>query len=572
MAFEVQNPFQNFIAQPWDELTMEEDGGLFVESIVTTNTQSKDGANKDKTVKTFGNGDKEIVEYQHTKAADETISLLDDNKIPGFTAQGFPTTYSGGIETENVFIPAAFDGTEKSAMEAYLGEQKANAGRDFFKALLSSGGSDLADNNIDLIHSQEDRLAEQEIYDPAYISRHPPVDKSIFEKSLGADPDTGEYEAIPKDPAETAKEKAIRGDAPVAEGVTAEDIAKISTSPSGQAALEELQTDIIAANGDENAIAAAGQEFMDGIGGLADYDPQLVKSLFAMAAAMMMGDSFGDAMATGFGVMEEAAMAEEAATKERTDEVVDMLIENAANINDATFWATLAEFNLTDKQKESIGRKWALSKQISDVEQFKLNRDEVLQKIQDFTKDTITRYTDTDNYDEIAPKIDTFLTYAADKLIKQANPGYIFEGRNEDSIQRAIGTYTKRYNKYMEEEKYGQLESLVNGGIEAVWEGERGTFSMTGGELTNDVLIAESQEPTFLAVKYLLNLTDKTQPEKNKWLGSQRDFWVKNIQGKGVYGETDKEVKDMGGLNPQSAKEYGYIGWLYQQVKQIDRS
>ena len=124
----------------------------------------------------------------------------------------------------------------------------------------------------------------------------------------------------------------------------------------------------------------------------------------------------------------------------------------------------------------------------------------------------------------------------------------------------------------MEEEKYGQLESLVNGGIEAVWVGERGTFSMTGGELTNDVLIAESQEPTFLAVKYLLNLTDKTQPEKNKWLGSQRDFWVKNIQGKGVYGETDKEVKNMGGLNPQSAKEYGYIGWLYQQVKQIDRS
>ncbi len=139
MAFEVQNPFENLTANPWDELTMEEDGGLFVESIVTTNTQSKDGKNKDKTVKTFGNGDKEITEYQHTTAADETISVMDDNKIPGFIAQGFPTTYSGGIETEDVFIPAAFDGTEKSAMEAYLGNKKYEAGRNFFQqALLSS--------------------------------------------------------------------------------------------------------------------------------------------------------------------------------------------------------------------------------------------------------------------------------------------------------------------------------------------------------------------------------------------------------------------------------------------------
>ena len=360
-----------------------------------------------------------------------------------------------------------------------------------------------------------------------------------------------------------------------AEGLNATDVQVIAQSASGTEALEELDKDIKTANGDDSLIAAAGQEFMDGISELADYDPQLVKSMFAMAAAMMMGSSFGDAMATGFGVMEEAAMAEEANTKARTDEVVDMLILNAEFINDATFWATLEEFNLSDEQKESIARKWDLSKGISNVKQFKLKQAEVFQKIHDYGKEMTSLFTNKDNVGDVGPKIDTFLTYAGDQLAKQANPAYIFDGRNEDSIRRAIGSYAERYNRYVamnNEKGNGLLDQLRNGGIEAVWEGERGSYSMTGGTLTSDVTIAPSQETTFLAAKLNLNLTGKNEAEKNQWLGSQRDFWVKNIQGKGVpYDETDDDVVEMGDLNNVAAGEVGYIGWLYQQTKQMDR-
>jgi len=114
-----------------------------------------------------------------------------NGKLPGFFASGFPTTYSGDTQNSEVFIPAAFDGTEKSAMEAWYGEQKANAGRDVFKALLRSGNTvntgvdgNLQNRNTDAaLAAYEADMANAISKEQNIASRHPegqPKDESFF--------------------------------------------------------------------------------------------------------------------------------------------------------------------------------------------------------------------------------------------------------------------------------------------------------------------------------------------------------------------------------------------------------
>jgi len=661
MAFEVQNPFQNLIANPWDELTMEEDGGLFVESIVTTNTQSKDGKNKDKVVKTFGNGDKEIIEYQHTKAADETISLLDNNnKIPGFFADGFQTTYSGNTENNGVFIESAFDGTEKSAMEAYLGDKKYEAGKDFFKALLSSGVSN-EDNNIDLIKSQEARINEQESLYPNSINEEmlkilerteaekqddyydvtDPNSSKFFDRSLGqvltgtgmqrkpiqnknyGMTTSAEDQAIFDNAREKRRlsrvagntaqqdemdsgyfnmEKAridqqiqeasnaqntvnqsgadnesldtpIIGNDEVVNGVTAEDIAIIGASANGQSMAEEFGNDLAAANGDPAKIDAAKAEFGDGLFDLAEYDPQLAKSLFAMMGAMLMGESFGDAMATGFGVMEEAAMEEEAANKAAADEVVALLIDNAEYLSDDVFFATLAQYNLSDEQLKDITMKYGIAKSAAQNKKTATDLATALTDLNKFEKDIIALYTDSDNVGAVAPKIRQLLTYVHDQLNNQANPTWLLDPKNRenrDALEEAIGTYATRYDQYvaMGDEGRGMLERLVNGGMEAIWEGQRGTVGMTDGNpAMGKVLVPESQEPLMMAITSIANIKMPDEKKRNQYLAEQHQYWSQNIKGKQsiAYNEEYKKVVNLGFLaKPQ---EHGYLGWLYNKIK-----
>ena len=521
----------------------------------------------------FEQGAGEMSPYQREyESSGATHTMPDGTVMPGATHRD--NTLRGEESAESIFEQGAGE------MSPYQREYESSEVRAYPKLRYDAEGAvSREDNQVREEIFFRDDIDNMSPYQREYessgvsgsgelVERGELKAESIFEQGAN------EMEYAGDGVATGSGDLAPRGEE-IAEGLFAEDIKNIADKPAAIAPLQELEEDIKAANGDDSLIAAAGQEFMDGISELADYDPQLVKSMFAMAAAMMMGSSFGDAMATGFGVMEEAAMAEEAETKARTDEVVDMLILNAADINDATFWATLEEFNLSDEQKESIARKWDLSKGISNVKQFKLKQAEVFQKIHDYGKEMTSLFTNKDNVGDVGPKIDTFLTYAGEQLKNQANPAYVFDGKNEDSIRRAIGSYADRYNRYVamnNEKGNGLLDQLRNGGIEAVWEGERGSYSMTGGTLTSDVTIAPSQETTYLAAKLNLNLTDKSEAEKNQWLGSQRDFWVKNIQGKGVpYDETDDDVVKMGDLNNVAAGEVGYIGWLYQQTKQMDR-
>jgi hypothetical protein len=395
--------------------------------------------------------------------------------------------------------------------------------------------------------------------------------ESIFEQGAGGMEYAGDGVAT------GSGDLAPRGEE-IAEGLNATDVQVIAQSAAGTEALWELDEDIKAANGDDNAIAAAGEEFMDGIRDLAEYDPQLVKSLFTMASAMMMGESFGDAMATGFGVVEEAAMVEEAADKARGGQVIDMLINNAEHINDSAFWATLEEFNLSDKEKESVATKWSLAKYIADKTKLEVGVAEAAKSLKDFTKETIDGFTNVKNKSHLTYKIDNFLTYAQKQLFEQAKPGLVYDGMNEDMVQEAVGKYAERYDYLTEvdqEWSRAELDKLKRGGIEAVWEGLRGSYSMSPeGVLSTSVLIPEQQEPVYVAIKMILGLNDWSAKETNKWLGEKHRFWEDNFKGtinnpkKNIpYHEDYDKVTELGMLSTQKASEVGYIGWLLQEAE-----
>lgn len=176
-----------------------------------------------------------------------------------------------------------------------------------------------------------------------------------------------------------------------------------------------------------------------------------------------------------------------------------------------------------------------------------------------------------DNVAHIAPKIDTFLTYANEQLGKRANPSWVLEGVNEDAAQRAIGIYTARWNEYndMGEKGRGLLQKLEAGGIEAVWEGQYGTFAMVDGKPERSVDIPIQQEPVMVAIQQILSMEYPDEEERNKYLAEKRDYWVKNIQGKSLipFNQSEKEVDDMGLMDTSAALEVGYMGWLYNQIK-----
>ena len=414
------------------------------------------------------------------------------------------------------------------------------------------------------------------------------IKRSLFDNNLVPNEETGNYELMPK---ETNREANIRGKAPIVSepvntnneelnnqrqqtlDLTTEDIAIIDASPTGQSMAQEFGNDLAAANGDPAKIDAAKAEFGDGLFDLAEYDPQLAKSLFAMMGAMLMGESFGDAMATGFGVMEEAAMEEEATNKAAADEVVALLIDNAEYLSDDVFFATLAQYNLSDEQLKDITMKYGIAKSAAQNKKTATNLAQALTDLNKFEKDTIALYTDSDNVGAVAPKIRQLLTYVHDQLDKQAKPTWLLDPKNRenrDALEEAIGTYAKRYDQYtaMGEDGIGLLKTLEAGGMEAIWEGQRGTVGMVDGKpAMGKVLIPQNQEPLMMAITAIANVKMKDEEKRNQYLAEKHDYWKKNIEGKKgmAYNEDYDSVVATGYLS--KPEEYGYLGWLYHQLQ-----
>ena len=354
-----------------------------------------------------------------------------------------------------------------------------------------------------------------------------------------------------------------------AEGLNATDVQVIAQSASGTEALEELDKDIKAANGDDNLIAAAGQEFMDGISDLGEYDPQLVKSLFAMAAAMMMGESFGDAMATGFGVMEEAAMADEAADKAASEEVVQMLIDNAPYLNDENILETLKRYNLSDEETKSILTKIGIAKTAAANKKIETDLATALTDVAAFETLMKTTYKTKENGAVVVPAIDSFLTYASKQLNDQATPSWFLDRENGDAVERAIGMFADRYNKAFADNNYGEMKTIQNGGIEAIWEGQRGTYSLVDGKPMQDVKIPRYQEALMSAMQSMLSVQFQDPNKKNLFLAEKHEFWQKNVAGKtGMpFNQSYKEIEEMGFMDTEKSLEVGYMGWLFNQIK-----
>ena len=445
----VQNPFQNLIANPWDELSMEEDGNIFPKSsVVTTKTDAKGvtesevivGQDDSKTTtslfrpsKIFGNW------FDPANYGFKSDDEDSDEKVAGFYYQNAEAGYP-----DSTFIPSAFDGTEESAIEAYELEQAAKDGRNFFKSLINSGNTDSTEvTGLEGNLQNKNTDAALEAYyadNPAVGSGMPALTgeelaESIFKQGANASDthvmpdgtvmagathgedmegdssqtnslfsdsrlfgdwfDPANYNLVDKlnlggklnldidrldrtndeIRSDNAKIKAdnemqvtdsqsvfdnenelvetSKGieneDFEVVEGVTKTDIDTLASNPDATEMLWEFEDDLEAADGDEVATEVALQDISEGISLFEDDNPQLAKSIYAMIAAMLMGQSFGDAMATGFGVMEEAAMKEDADTKTKNAELVGMLMENPEYMDSEDFLDSLRELGISEK-------------------------------------------------------------------------------------------------------------------------------------------------------------------------------------------------------------------------------
>ena len=390
----VQNPFENLIANPWDELTMEEDGNIFPKSsVVTTKTDAKGvtesevivGQDDSKTTtslfrpsKVFGDwfdpanygldSDKDtsksgailglsdggidaILENEsridRENAIEERMNLLTTGMMPGEihpdAAVGSGVPYTGASQAEGLFEQSMLgthvmpDSTVMSDLDMEGGESYDGPEADFsaFETndymSMDEQLAEIAGISDGSIESKDTIIEENNLADKAWAEVGP---QSFFDN---------ENELV-----ETSK-GIENEDFEVVEGVTKTDIDTLASNPDATEMLWEFEDDLEAADGDEVATEVALQDISEGISLFEDDNPQLAKSIYAMIAAMLMGQSFGDAMATGFGVMEEAAMKEDADTKTKNAELVGMLMENPEYMDSEDFLDSLRELGISEK-------------------------------------------------------------------------------------------------------------------------------------------------------------------------------------------------------------------------------
>jgi len=343
------------------------------------------------------------------------------------------------------------------------------------------------------------------------------------------------------------------GEEAPAEGISQEDIKVITSSPTGQAMAEELQADIDAADGDENILSGVVKDFNAGLDALMGYDPQLAKSLFAAMGAMLMGQSFGDAIATGFGVMEEAAMLEEAADKAAAQEVIAMLVENAPYLNDEVLMTLLKEYDLGVEESQRIWDMWEISKLAGEGKKAQ-------QAFVDLTKrwGDLDKYVTADNSLHMRPAIANLMGYVMPK--NKARGTSILKDAEWGAINDTIGLWGKQVEDLIDEG--WSRENAVNevGPMEAIWEGMHGSYRYDEkGKVEKSVGIPnkEMEKLNLLAIetlrtKQLTGLDEKDIPE---YIAKKHREFMKTVAGKGPYGKQDKD-----GNYPK------YIKWLYEQV------
>jgi len=311
MEIKVQDPFANLIAKPWEvpELNMEEDGGLFVESIVHTITDNlKDGKSKEKTIETMNNGDKKTTEYN------------------------FASTFPTEKENPNGLFRVENDNN----------------------------------NNVNLVHSQQKRLAEQEdpypnftlypgnedsnfdsntVYDMG-VSDDGPFINSIEPASFDEDGNLIKFPEITTEDGNTTESQTLPNYKDPFNDLEAEaqieTIAADSTHGSAKA-LKALQEELDNHKFSPELMAQDYKQFLEEAGYIKDVDGQLYKSLIGVASALVMGYDVGEAITYGFGAQVEAQKLAKEEQDAKNDQMMDLLKEYGPNMTDDMWDAAIAE-------------------------------------------------------------------------------------------------------------------------------------------------------------------------------------------------------------------------------------
>jgi hypothetical protein len=317
-------------------------------------------------------------------------------------------------------------------------------------------------------------------------------------------------------------------------------------SPVTKEIIETAAQELDEAGNDQAAREGVFENVKEGLMDFAEMNPQLAKSILSTIAAMVMGASFGDAIATGFGVHEEAAMKEEAENKAASQEVVAMLIENAEYINDENFWKTLAAYGITEDSEagQLIATKWDIARDVASKKKFETNLAKELEKIDKLYEEVTNRHVTTKNQAYVYDAITRFIPYAKEQLRNSKTPSFITDENTKSGIVSAIAEYTRQVDEALENGYYDRAASLRQQGIEAIWEGMQGSFQFIDGKLESSVIIPPDKAGLLHAQRIIMGTMWEGDTKKSQeFEATVYAEWIKDYFGKkGKFNKEDDFV------------------------------
>jgi len=319
-----------------------------------------------------------------------------------------------------------------------------------------------------------------------------------------------------------------------------------SLSPVTQEIIETAAQEIDAAGDDEVEKERIFESVKEGLFDFANMNPQLAKSILSTIAALMMGSSFGDAIATGFGVHEEAAMEEEAADKAASQEVIGMLIDNAEWINDENFWKTLEAYGITPDSEagQIIADKWSIAKHAANSKKVQTTLAAELAKIDELYDEVTDVHVNDKNRAYVYDAITRFIPYAKEQLRNSKTPSFITDERTKSGIVAAIAEYTRQVDEALEDGYTDKAARLRQQGIEAIWEGMQGSFQFIDGKLESSVIIPADDASLLHAQRVMMGTMWKDTKKSQEFEATVHAEWIKDYFGKkGKFNKEDDFVE-----------------------------
>ena len=341
--------------------------------------------------------------------------------------------------------------------------------------------------------------------------------------------------------------------------LTEEDKTELNNNSTARQMVQEYKSDIDAAGDNENLLSKASEEYNQGVNEINKINPKLAKSLFAAGAAMLMGQSFGDALATGFGVIEEAEQEKIAQDQANSEDVIKMLIDNAAYLTPAILKDTLDKYpSLSKSRRASIEKMFEISGGVQGSINLKAN----LEALDNKWTGIINPYLKEENKLYAIENLDRLKLYVMNKKgIKN-----ILESPEEaDAINATISAWLREAEAGIKEAKGNINGYKAAGSIEAIYEGMHGQVRYdVGGDIVHDIPVPKKYEPHNFILLETLRTEEisslKNQKEIDEYLAKKEAIFMDSVAGVGPYGKMIKDEE--GGVQYPE-----YVNWLYNQVQ-----